>query len=58
VAWILQGSHETNDGKQEQGRNGANGKSVGLSEQPTLLKKTVGKMGLKGVPGLITTNAL
>jgi ATP-dependent RNA helicase MSS116 len=25
---------------------------VGLREQPTLLKKTVGKMGLKGVPGL------
>jgi ATP-dependent RNA helicase MSS116 len=30
----------------------------GLSEQPTLLKKTVGKMGLKGVPGIKTTNAL
>lgn len=33
-------------------------KLCGLSEQPALLKKTVGKMGLKGVPGLITTNAL
>jgi ATP-dependent RNA helicase MSS116 len=30
----------------------------GLSEQPALLKKTVGKMGLKGVPGIKTTNAL
>lgn len=28
------------------------GSEVGLQEQPTLLKKTVGKMGLKGVPGL------
>jgi ATP-dependent RNA helicase MSS116 len=25
---------------------------IGLTEQPTLLKKTVGMMGLKGVPGL------
>jgi ATP-dependent RNA helicase MSS116 len=33
-------------------------KLCGLSEQPALLKKTVGKMGLKGVPGLITTNSL
>eukprot|EP00339_Tiarina_fusa_P013438 CAMPEP_0117070600 /NCGR_PEP_ID=MMETSP0472-20121206/49601_1 /TAXON_ID=693140 ORGANISM="Tiarina fusus, Strain LIS" /NCGR_SAMPLE_ID=MMETSP0472 /ASSEMBLY_ACC=CAM_ASM_000603 /LENGTH=694 /DNA_ID=CAMNT_0004793773 /DNA_START=59 /DNA_END=2143 /DNA_ORIENTATION=- len=30
----------------------------GLTHQPALLKKTVGKMGLKGVPGLRTTNAL
>jgi len=27
-------------------------RNVGLNEQPTLLKKTVGKMGLKGVQGL------
>eukprot|EP00980_Cylindrotheca_fusiformis_P019576 scaffold6784_cov108-Cylindrotheca_fusiformis.AAC.18 len=27
-------------------------KDIGLKEQPSLLKKTVGKMGLKGVPGL------
>lgn len=27
-------------------------KDIGLSKQPSLLKKTVGKMGLKGVPGL------
>ena len=27
-------------------------KDVGLQAQPSLLKKTVGKMGLKGVPGL------
>jgi ATP-dependent RNA helicase MSS116 len=27
-------------------------KDVGLVEQPSLQKKTVGKMGLKGVPGL------
>jgi ATP-dependent RNA helicase MSS116 len=27
-------------------------KSIGLKETPFLLKKTVGKMGLKGVPGL------
>ena len=25
---------------------------IGLREQPAILKKTVGKMGLKGVPGL------
>eukprot|EP00522_Entomoneis_paludosa_P013808 CAMPEP_0172445192 /NCGR_PEP_ID=MMETSP1065-20121228/5100_1 /TAXON_ID=265537 /ORGANISM="Amphiprora paludosa, Strain CCMP125" /LENGTH=652 /DNA_ID=CAMNT_0013195991 /DNA_START=30 /DNA_END=1988 /DNA_ORIENTATION=- len=28
-------------------------KDIGLKEQPKLLKKTVGKMGLKGVPGLL-----
>jgi len=28
-------------------------KEVGLEKQPSLQKKTVGKMGLKGVPGLI-----
>jgi ATP-dependent RNA helicase MSS116 len=28
-------------------------KSVGLKEQPRLQKKTIGKMGLKGVPGLL-----
>jgi ATP-dependent RNA helicase MSS116 len=27
-------------------------KDVGLNQQPSLLKRTVGKMGLKGVPGL------
>ena len=27
-------------------------KDVGLKQQPSLLKKTIGKMGLKGVPGL------
>ena len=26
--------------------------SIGLPEQPAIPKKTVGKMGLKGVPGL------
>lgn len=26
---------------------------IGLTEQPRLEKKTVGKMGLKGVPGLL-----
>jgi hypothetical protein len=38
----------------------ANGfaKLCGISEQPALLEKMVGKMELKGVPGLITTNAL
>lgn len=33
-------------------------KLCGLTEQPALLKKTVGKMGLKGVPGIKTTNQL
>jgi ATP-dependent RNA helicase MSS116 len=28
------------------------GKDAGLTEQPALMRKTVGKMGLKGVPGL------
>jgi ATP-dependent RNA helicase MSS116 len=27
-------------------------KDVGMPHQPSILKKTVGKMGLKGVPGL------
>jgi len=30
----------------------ASAAEVGLKEQPTLQKRTVGKMGLKGVPGL------
>ena len=33
-------------------------KLCGLSEQPALLKKTVGKMGLKGVPGIRVANTL
>ena len=33
-------------------------KLCGLTEQPALLKKTVGKMGLKGVPGIRVTNQL
>ena len=31
-------------------------KDVGLPEQPRLQKKTIGKMGLKGVPGLLIDN--
>lgn len=33
-------------------RANAWGNEVGLVEQPSLQKKTVGKMGLKGVPGI------
>jgi ATP-dependent RNA helicase MSS116 len=33
-------------------------KLCGLREQPTLLNKTVGKMGLKGVPGLKVANKI
>ena len=32
------------------------GKEVGLTEQPSLQKRTIGKMGLKGVPGLKIEN--
>lgn len=32
------------------------GKEVGLPEQPSLQKRTIGKMGLKGVPGLRIEN--
>ncbi len=32
------------------------GKEVGLTEQPSLQKRTIGKMGLKGVPGLRIEN--
>ena len=31
-------------------------KQVGIPEQPSLQKKTIGKMGLKGVPGLRIDN--
>lgn len=30
-------------------------RQIGLTEQPRLERKTVGKMGLKGVPGLLYT---
>ena len=33
-------------------------KLMGLTTQPALLKKTIGKMGLKGVPGIKVTNQL
>jgi ATP-dependent RNA helicase MSS116 len=32
------------------------GKEIGLSRQPSLQKKTIGKMGLRGTPGLIIEN--
>ena len=32
------------------------GKEIGLKEQPSLQKRTIGKMGLKGVPGLKVEN--
>ena len=32
------------------------GEEVGLKEQPSLQKRTIGKMGLKGVPGLKIEN--
>ncbi len=40
------------DKKQLVAQANAFGKDAGLNEQPSLPKKTVGKMGLKGVPGL------
>ena len=40
------------DKKQLVAQANAWGSDVGLAEQPSLLKKTVGKMGLKGTPGL------
>ena len=32
------------------------GKEVGLKSQPGLQKRTIGKMGLKGTPGLVIEN--
>ena len=40
------------DKKQLVQQGNASAAEVGLKEQPTLQKRTVGKMGLKGVPGL------